>query len=289
MTTRTLTALLLTLFGLLALAGCSSDDPASPAVTAGVTAESDAAATIAADLGADDGGLIDQVNDAVTFAQGFDPSAKSGGCEGLRDAVYDEETGTWTITVERERGDPDGVPYAAFTRVFMVRFLDAEGLPQMRYLEDGTAAVTIEFGILSGTGVRRTQRMEHNLLSLESAFVVTDADQDLVTINGTFARSAGTVLTNPALVRTHDSTLQLELMDVVAPRDAGRDLSLAVSGTVTGVYDALITFTKGDDYREREIHREFTVVLGDGEGAMTMGQTRNQYRLRLKTGELVGE
>ncbi len=151
-----------------------------------------------------------------------------------------------------------------------MRFLDADGLPQMHYLQDAVAAATVEYAILSGTGTHRTLRMEHNLLSLEAAFVVTNADQDTVTINGSYARSAGTVLTNPRFVRTHDSTLQLELIDVMAPRSADHDLSQAVSGTVSGVYDALITFTRGDDYREKDIHREFTVDLADGEGMLTM-------------------
>ncbi len=281
--------LMLAALGLLALAGCSSDDPATPAASSAVTAEKDAAEAIAADLSADDGGLLDQVADAVGMAGGINLALKASDCEGLRDAVYDETTGTWTVTVERERGDIDGVNYAAFTRVFTVRFLDADGVPQMHYMEDGVAAVTIEFAILSGSGVHRTQRMEQNVLSLEAAFVITGTDQDLVTINGTWARSAGTVLTNPQFVRTHDSTLQLELIDVVAPRSVDHDLAQAVSGTITGVYDALITVTRGDVYDEREIHREFTIDLADGEGMVTMDRTRNQYRARLKTGELIEE
>lgn len=293
MKTDRLIILMLAAVGLLLLAGCSEDDPAAPtdpAPTTSATAEKDAAATIAADLGADQGGLVDQIADAVGFAGQVGLADKSGGeCEGMRNAVYDSTTGTWTITIDRERGDPEGYPYGSFTRVFTVRFLDAEGQPQMRYLEQGTAAATIEYAILSGTGVRRTRNMEHNLLSLEAAFVITGADQDLVTINGTWARSAGTLLENPRLVRTHDSTLQLELIDVVAPRGAGRDLAQAVSGTIVGVYDALITVTRGDDYLEREIHSEFTIVLGDGEGMMTMDGSRNRYRARLMTGELVEE
>jgi len=285
MKTLRLTLLLLAALGVLALAGCSSDDPTTPSATI-LTAEKDAAASVASDLGADDGGLVDQVNDAVRFAGAVDLTAKAE-CEGLRDASYDSTTGTWTITVTRERGDVGSVPYASFTRVYTVRFLDADGVPQMRYLEDGVAASTIEFAILSGTGVHVTRRLEQNLLSLEAAFTVTNADQDTVTINGTCARSAGTVLTNPVFVRTHDSTLQLELIDVTAPRGFDRDLSEAVGGTVTGVYDATITVTRGDAYSERTIHREFTIDLADGEGAMTMDQTRNRYRARLRTGELI--
>jgi hypothetical protein len=58
---------------------------------------------------------------------------------------------------------------------------------------------------------------------------------------------------------------------------------------VTGTYAALITVQRGDDYTEREILREFTVELGDGEGLMTMEHNAHRYRARLRTGELVGE
>ena len=286
MNAKTLSLMLVLLIAL-ALGGCSGDDPAAP--TATITAEKDAATAIAADLGADDGGLMDQLGDAVGFAGGADMFAMHGGCEGLRNAVYDDATGTWTITVERERGDPDGVPYASFLRVYTLRFLDADGLAQQRYVVESDTARTIEFAILSGEGLHRTLRLEQTLLSLEGEFAVTNAHEPLVTINGWYARSGRNVLEVPRFLRTHDSTLQLELIDVVAPRGAGRDLAEAVSGTVTGTYEALITVTRGDAYTEREILREFTVELGDGEGLMTMARSAHQYRARLRTGELVGE
>ena len=135
----------------------------------------------------------------------------------------------------------------------------------------------------------RTRRLEHNLLALEGAFTVANANEPLVTINGWYHRAGLNVLEIPRFLRTHESTLDLELLDVVAPRGAGRDLAEAVSGTVTGTYHALITVQRGDDYAEREILREFTVELGGGEGLMTMEQSAHRYRARLRTGELVEE
>jgi len=277
--------------GLLALAGCSSDDPAAPAASTLATAEKDAAAQVAADLAEDQGGLVDQLGDAVLFAGGFDPALKTADpvCDGLREADYDSTTGTWTITIERERGFPDGTPYHAFTRVFTVRYLDADGLAQMHYFSpDSVPASTIEFAILSGTGVHRTLRLDRQLLSLEASFVITNADSEYVTVNGTYDRAASADFTNPRFERTHDSTLHLELVDVMAPRRPTRDLADAVSGTVNGVYDATITVTRGDDYREQEIHREFSITLGgDGECGLHMGG--HLYRARLRTGELIDE
>jgi len=281
-------SLLLALLGAFVLTGCSENDATTPGASAPVTAEKDAAEAIATDLGTDDGGLIDQLSDAVDFTGGVDLGAKSEGeCEGLRDAVYDDVTGTWTITIERERGDIDGVPYASFTRIYTLRFLDALGDPQERYLVDESFANTIEFNIVSGEGLHRTRRVEHTLDELTGQFVITDAHTDMVTINGTYLRSGSHHLENRRFTRDHASTLNLELIDVQAPRGSARDLSEAVSGTVTGTYEATITFVRGDDYTEREIYREFTVELGDGEAVVQMN--RNRYRARLKTGELVGE
>lgn len=291
MNVRTLT-LMVALLGLIALAGCSENDATNPAATntaSLATADKDAAEAIATDLGSDDGGLVDQISDAVSFAGGVDMIAKSGDrqCEGLRDAAYDETTGTWTITIERERGEVDGVPYASFTRVYTVRFLDELGEPQMRYDVDGSLANTIEFNIVSGSGTHITRRVVHNLDELTGAFVVTDAHTDLVTINGTYLRSGTHSMSNDKFSREHASTLNVELIDVMAPRGSERDMSAAVSGTVTGTYEALITVTRGDDYSEKEIYREFTIELGDGDGVMEM--SKKQYRLRLKTGELEGD
>lgn len=281
-------SLLLALLGAFALAGCSEHDATTPGASALTTVEKDAAEAIATDLGTDDGGLMDQLSDAVDFAGSVDLMVKSDGeCEGLRNAVYDDATGTWTITIERERGEIDGVPYASFTRVYTLRFLDADGNPQERYLVDESVANTMEFNIVSGDGLHRTFRVEHTLDELVGQFVITDTHTDLVTINGTYLRSGSHHLDNDRFTRDHVSTLNLELVDVQAPRGAARDLSEAVSGTVTGTYEATITFVRGDDYTEREIYREFTVDLGDGEAVMQMSQER--YRARLKTGELVDE
>lgn len=286
MNVRTL-FLMFTLLAAFALAGCS-DDTNTPEAIGIVSAEKDAAETIATDLGADDGGLVDQLTDAVSFAGGVDLSLKSADeCEGLREADYDAATGTWTITIVRERGDPESLPYASFTRVYTLRFLDEMGEPQEHYMVDGEAARTIEFAIVSGEGEHLTMRVEQELLELAGQFVITDAHTDVVTINGTYTRSGVNELETDRFERTHTSTLNLALIDVVAPRGVGRDLSEAVSGTVTGTYEATITVTRGDDYSEREIYREFNIELGDGEAQVFMN--RDRYRVRLKTGELIEE
>jgi hypothetical protein len=239
---------------------------------------------VAGDLAADGGGVIDQLADLSAAIGGLD-AGKTLVHERFHEAVYDDQTGTWTITVARERGNPDGVPYAAISRVYTLRLLDAEGQPQQFRVVDGDTARTAEFAIVSGAGTHRTRRFEQNLDALAGSFLVTGVETDLLTVDGTWSRSASNRLEAPRFVRTHASTLDLELIDVVVPRQGGLDLSQVVSGLVEGSYVADITIERGDDYAERHVERTFTLVLGDGEAELTLGG--QGYRCSLQTGELL--
>ncbi len=281
---RLATVLALLAFALV-MAGCSKDDdPMSPTGSTSITPDTDTAEVVASDLGADDGGLTDQMADLATAVGGLN-AAKDFVNDRFREANYDETTGTWTITVERERGNPDGVPYASISRLYTLRFLDAAGDPQQFRIVDGDTATTVDFDILSGSGVHRTRRVEQSLDSLEGSFVVTGVNTDWLTVNGTYARAATNHLETPRFSRTHAGQLGLELMDVVVPRGAGRDYSQAISGTVNGTYVADITIERGDDYLEQHIERTFSIVFGDGEGTLTMDG--NLYHCRLSDGVLL--
>jgi hypothetical protein len=283
---RKLTLLGLALLLAFALVGCSSDDPASPAATTEVTAVTDAAEAVAADLGDDNGGLVDQLSDAVAAVETLG-AAKDMMDNPFSESVYDDVTGTWTITVDRERTSPSGNHSATIHRIYTMRFLDADGLPMMYRVVDGDTARTVEFDILEGTGSHVNRRLSRTLNSLEGSFVIEGVNTDMVTVNGTYARTATHHLETPVFSRTMDGALSLELIDVVLPRAARRNLDLAVSGTLTGTITATITVERGDEYLERTIDQSFTVILGDGEGALTMGG--QQFRTNLCYGELIDE
>lgn len=269
MTTRQMLPLLLAILTtLFLLTGCGEDDPVSPRAT-GPTADQDAAEVVATELGADSGGLTDQMADLAAAVEGLD-TAKSLPREGFAMADYDAVTGTWTITIERERGVPDGVPYAAISRVYTLRFLDADGQPQPYRIAAGDTARTVEFAIVSGTGEHRTRRLDQQLDELSGSFVVTDVHTDLLTVNGTYHRAASNVLEGRDFLRTHASVLDLTVTDAVVPLGSARDLSEAISGTLTGVYTAEITVQRGDAYAERSVERAFTVVFGDGQADISI-------------------
>ncbi len=281
MTRRTPTAWITLLALSLMLAGCG-DDPVTPADTY-ATADADAAGIVAADIANDNGGMTDQIADLSAAVGGLDADKALPGPR-FHDAVYDELTGTWTLTVERERGDSEGTPYAAITRVYTLRFLDAVGQPQQFRVVGGDTARTVEFNIVSGTGTHRTRHFEQNLDALSAAFVVTGVNTDLLTVNGAYSRDASNRFETPRFVRTLAGEFDAQLIDVTVPRGAGHDFSQAVSGTMTGTYVADITVERGEDYSERHIERSFTITFGEGEASINLNG--HHYGAHMNTGEL---
>ena len=269
------------------LAGCS-DDPTTPTADqtqATATVDKDAAQAVAADVATDSGGLTDQLNDIALALGGLGgPGAKAGDQpsfpdssfvhERFRSAVYDSQAGTWTITLSRENGFPEGVPYHAMSRVFTLRLLGPGGQPQQFRVVDGDTATSAEYAIVSGTGVLRTQRRSHTLNELNGSFTITGLDQPLLVINGTYHRDASNVLTTPRFVRTLDGVLDVTLTDVTVPRLPRVAFCDGVSGTIAGTWVADITVTRGDDYVEQHVERDILVELGGCEADIHCGGLR---------------
>ena len=296
MTTRRnafpLTVLMLTLalaafFG----SGCS-DDPASPADNSLATVDKDAAQAIAADVATDSGGVTDQMNDialvidALNGAKSMHPGHPDTSWvrDRFREASYDTLTGTWTITVSREAGIPDGSPYHAMSRVFTLRLLTADGRPQPFRIVDQDTAATAEYAIVSGTGVHRTVFREHVLNELNGAFTITGLDQPLLVINGSYHRDASHALETPRFSRTLDGVLDVVLTDVTVARAPRADFCDAISGTISGTWVADITVTHGDDYSEQHVERDITIVLGDCEAEIHCGG--GLFRVPLGSGQM---
>ncbi|NUM69103.1 hypothetical protein HUU39_28195 [candidate division KSB1 bacterium] len=244
----------------LALAACSNEDPVSS--SASLSATEDAAESLASALGADNGGAIDQVSDVIELA----------GTGGLQKPAEDDPvTGTWTLLLQRERGNPNGVPYAEISRTYTYQFLNQNGQPQKYWRVGADTAYTIVFNIVEGTGTHRTRRLSQQLTGLSGTFTATGVNTRLVTINGTYARSAVDTITTRNAVRTLDHALSLTFTNVQGPRGSRLDLSRKISGTVSGTYTAKVTFQRGDSYRETNINRTFTIVLGNGKASINVG------------------
>lgn len=284
---------LLALAALLALlAGCSNDDPATPAADTTATVDMDAAQAVADDVASDSGGVTDQLNDVALALDGL------GGAKSLvpghpdstwvrerfREAIYDEVTGTWTVTVALQHGFPEGVPYHAMERVFTLRLLGPGGEPQQFRVVDGDTAVAAEYAIVSGTGVHRGPVREHTLNALNGTFTITGLDQEFMVVNGMYHREASHSLETRRFARTLDGTLDVELIDVTMPSRLRASLCQAISGTLIGTWVADITITRGDDYIEEHVERDITIELGNCEADIRCGGGR--FRAPLGSGDL---
>ncbi len=257
----------------LVLAGCDKNDPVSSGDNSTMATE-DAAESIASAVGSDNGGAMDQLADVVELAsitgiQGQEAGAlgKAGEAADI-DTTYDPGTGMWTVIISRERGNPDGLYYAAFSRTYTYQFLNKDGQPQKYWrVRNGAqidTAYTIKFNIVEGTGTHHTPRLSQQLTDLSGAFTATGTNTPLLTINGTYSRSAVDTITTRNAVRTLDHTLSLNFIDIKIPRGSRVNFSNQITGTITGNYTATATFTRGNLYTEKNINRDFTITLGDG-------------------------
>ncbi|NUM77219.1 hypothetical protein HUU40_22905 [candidate division KSB1 bacterium] len=258
-----------------------------------LNATEDAAESIASAVGADNGGATDQLSDVIELA----------GASGLQkpaevllgkysepntiasiDTSYDPVTGTWTLRLERERGNPNGIPYAEISRTYTYQFLNKNGQPQKYWKVGADTAYTIKFNIVEGTGTHRTRRLSQQLTGLSGSFTATGVNTRLVTINGTYFRSAVDTVTTRNAVRTLDHALNLTFTNVQGPRGSRLELSRKISGTVSGTYTAKVTFQRGESYGETTINRSFTINLGGGNANLNI--SGKNFEADLTSGEL---
>lgn len=291
MKSKRFASLLVPALAALALAACQNDNPMSS--NDSLNATEDAAESIASAVGADNGGATDQLSDVIELA----------GASGLQkpaevllgkysepntiasiDTSYDPVTGTWTLRLERERGNPNGIPYAEISRTYTYQFLNKNGQPQKYWKTGADTAYTIKFNIVEGTGTHRTRRLSQELTGLSGSFTATGVNTRLVTINGTYFRSAVDTLTTRNAVRTLDHALNLTFTNVQGPRGSRLELSRKISGTVSGTYTAKVTFQRGESYGEKTINRSFTINLGGGNANLNI--SGKNFEADLTSGEL---
>lgn len=299
------------LTGLCALAltitGCDSSttDADDAGLPDGLSTTEDAAAVIAGAVALQSGGALDDVANLAAELGDFSGARLSGeahpaGCEGER--AFDEATGVWTRSLACERGRPDGLFYAAFSRTQTFAFFDADGNSVMLPAD----AASLDFAIVDGTGIRRTPRAHHELLDLSADLAVTgigDGDS-LVTVNGTYSRSATDTLTTRNATRTFTYALDLTLDDVTGPArrrhddpagapgrpgPAGTHWGRPVSGTLSGSMTGQATYSGPRGDFQREVDRTFTVTFG-GDSASPTARIRfddgSTYTADALTGEL---
>ncbi len=265
----------------IALAGCSNDSPNSPVADA-ISSE-DAAESITSSIGQDNGGAIDQIADLSDIASATGIQQGEAGSKGAPalasaatlDTSYDAGTGTWTVTLSRERGAVNGNAYAKITRTYQYQLLNKNGVPQKYWRVPAGGAIdtaySMTFTITGGTGEHHTPHLSQKLTAIGGSWTATGLNTSTITINGTYNRSAVDTLTTRNAVRTLENTITLTFTNIQVPRGNRTQMAQAATGTISGTYTANVTFSRGALYSEKTINRDFTVTLDGGNGNIKMG------------------
>jgi hypothetical protein len=210
--------------------------------------------------------------------------------------MYDSTTGWWTLTLDRQRGLTSGYTYAEMHRVYQYQFLNSKGEVQKFWRTDNgngsvDTAYTINHKIISGTGRHQTRRLAQNLMSLSAQWQATGTNTGTVTINtinnAPYTRHAIDTVKTLSATRTLDHTIALTFTSVKGPRGSRLDVAQKTSGTITGHYEATVSFTRGDLYKTRTITRDFTITLGGGNGRASIVVDNTLYTADVQTGELI--
>ncbi len=280
-----LTAILCGLALILLLAACEKN---STNLEETPTISKDAAESLAGDLAYSTGGTIDQLMDLSTFAtvngmEGLDAKYPNTYFDITR--TYDPVSGEWSIHIERERGTSGSIPYAFVNRDYTLKYMDALGQAQQYYVVNADTARTIQFNVVQGSGRHITRRLSQQLNQLHAEWTVTNANQNFITINGTYNRAAVDTIRTWNRVRTSDHTLQLNVAEMSVPRGGYPALVNAISGHITGHFHADVTFTQGDSYSEHTIDRDIDIVIGSGRAEIEIGS--ESFIADIVSGELV--
>jgi len=277
----------ISLAALLWIVGCTKST--APTVVEDIASE-DAAMTIASALGEEDGGALDQMGDATDLAsQAGSLMEAAKGTEiaytlGVQDSVskiFNTTDTSWTVFVKRVRTSMLGMNTAAFFRLYQIQFRNRNGIAQQAYVVNGDTAYSMNFKILAGSGVRKVAlRRTHRLASLSGSWVITGTNTRVTTVNGNSSSAGSDTLRTREAERTLNYTLSLTFVDCKAQRGSRATVSDSTTGTVSGVYDAIASFTKGDLYKEKTIHREFTVAFSGGTSHIQMGGRVFKFRMR---------
>ncbi|PKN79978.1 MAG: hypothetical protein CVU48_03510 [Candidatus Cloacimonetes bacterium HGW-Cloacimonetes-1] len=245
----------------------------------------DGAQSIGASVSYNTGGAVDQMADlsALLVADSKSALQRLNPDKGIV-MTYNISTGYWNILLTRERGLAGSHPYANITRNYTLQYRNETGDFQKYYVTNNDTARTVIFNIISGSGEHITRNVHQNLDALTGAWIVTKANTDSVVVNGTYNRQAHDTITGYNSTRVSVNTLAVELENVILPRGYTLHYYNAVSGTLTGTFDATITFSSGDTYVERIVHRDINVSFGEGTAKIDLGA--RIFKTNLLSGEL---
>lgn len=301
---------------LLLSTGCKNDDAVNP--IAENLASEDAANVVAGEVGTESGGVNDMLSDMTDLRNSPLFVNDDGGNALLNDVgtgrygnytrTYDPNTQTWTVIIEASFQNP--FRSGSWRREYQY-FFSKNGAKQQFFITSGVMADKINFSIVESgcSGQFTNPRISHRLTTLrgsvEAAVSISNGDT-LLTVNSLVPRYRAAVdsVKIRGGLRTSDHNLTLTLTNVVVPTRPDRRLPeqiiggrrfrnvRPISGTISGTYNAFITFQRGDTYNEREVTRNFVINFDASNSEFVdveitgVSSPRFTGRINLQTGEL---
>ena len=267
---------------LILFAGCdssSTDDEVLDTETS-----TDVATTVALSMSEEDGGVADQLEDVVTLTNEATLSKQSGSHPTIQssDPEYDDVTGTWTVDITREGTSPNGERSISYQRSYEYQFLNADGQPQQFFNTDSTLARTIIFRIISGSGQYSSPQVESGLNSLTADWTVSNADEDVFTVTGSYQRSASSTIERALITRTMDYNMVINQFELNVPRGGAlRDFT----GTLSADYEAMRNTNVENSERDVEVSVSVDITIDDNQVIIDID--RDRFVSTLDTGELI--
>ena len=244
----------------------------------------DVATTVALSVSEEDGGVADQLEDVVAITSELSLSKQSGTHSSILGSTpeYDEVTGTWTVDISRERTSPNGERSISFQRSYEYQFLDANGQPQEFFVTDSTAAKTVIFRILEGSGEYSSPQVVSSLNTLSADWTVSNADEDVFSISGTYQRSASSIIERTLITRTLEHELVINQLELNIPRGGAlRDFT----GTLSGSYEAVRNTSVENSERNVEVSVSVDIIIDENQVIIDID--RDRFISTLDTGELI--
>jgi hypothetical protein len=247
----------------------------------------DVAESLAGALAVNPGGLMDQIIDLCEFL--IPERNAMPGPDGSRyvtmNKTYNESTQLWTITFEKVRGE-EGIPgYAHIRRTYLLQYRDVADNPQKFYVTETDTARTVVFRAIHGEGNFQTRRINSELDSLSCNWLVTNANEEYVSITGEFYRAAEDTISGWNKLRLSENAILLSLNDFQVLRSVSANAYQYSSGAISGSLSAEITFLEGSPYSETSLSRVFQVDIINGRGEINLGNYN--FTADLAAGELI--
>jgi hypothetical protein len=276
-------------FTIIFLSGCKKNDGVvnstnNTSTVNDVAATTDAAYAVAANVSINNGGSLDEMSDVLNTATitGLQNEDMMSGMTNFGEShtkvvskTYDSTSGWWTVILSKHRGNVSGFYYCDYSRVYKHQFLNKNNQPQEYYITNSDTAYSIKHQIVSGIGILKSPKQSHQLTALSGAFTVTGTNTNIVTLNSTspYTRAVSDTMYRNNSVRTLNGTLVLNFANVVGPRGSGLKWHQKTSGTITGTYDAVVTFQKDTLYTEKTIHKTISITIMGSDPAHSNRQT----------------